>query len=329
VVAVEREDRTGVKARILISFHYAGRKKWNLDKLINDNTTEAPDLWADSGGFSAMTVGATITCEAYADWLIKYRHRFAAACVLDVIGDPVGTMRNQARLEALGVDVLPAYHMRSERWDIFDDICDNYGHACLGGMAGSGVPPKRQVAFLVHCLRRARDRGSAIVFHALGMTSDLVVNNIPIYSADCSSWSSARRWGYYDVWDDEAGTLRAVTMRDGSDLGRWGPLLRDHGVDPRRLLVDDPPYEVRDALAVVAYAKREAWVRDRLGPVYRPDRDVEPGLRLYMSMSTGDQFATGMRAASRIHTVEGRVAPLVWEGHQPNRRHRGRRVVTS
>jgi hypothetical protein len=67
----------------------------------------------------------------------------------------------------------------------------------------------------------------------------------------------------------------------------------------------------------------------RRGSATASARDVEPGLRIYMSMSTPDQFATGMRAASRIHTVEGRVAPLVWEGHQPNRRHRGRRVVTS
>lgn len=304
---------------MLISYWYA--KGWDLAALIRDNAgDEPPDVWADSGGFSAMTVGAQISCEEYADWL-HANPIFTAACVLDVIGDPVGTMQNQHRLEDLGVDVLPVYHMRAERWDIFDEICDNYGHACLGGMAGTGVSPRLQVRFLVHALRRARDRGSPIVFHALGMTSDAVLNNLPVYSADCSTWSSARRWGYYEVFDEAAGKMRMITMRSGKHLGQWGPLLREHGIpEPRRLLVEDPPYEVRDALAVVAYAKREAWCRRRLGPVPRPDRpDLEPGLRLYMSMSTTDQFGTSMRASARITTSDGKVDPLVWEGRIPNR----------
>jgi hypothetical protein len=302
-----------VRARLLISYHYA--KRWDLDAMIADNTNpgETPDLWADSGGFSAMTVGAEITVEEYADWLLANPGRFSAACCLDVIGDPVGTMVNQHRLEDLGVDVLPVYHMRANRWDVFDEICDNYAHACLGGMAGTGTPPQAIVRFLVHALRRCRDRGSACVFHVLGMTSYTTLANLPIYSADCSTWAAAHRWGYYELFDQASGRLRQVWMgRKGgpSHLGENAALLRAHGVEPRALVVD-PPWKIRTAIAAVAYAKRERWMRQRVGPIVRADQpDAEPGLRLYLSVAQPDLAADLLASLRVIDDLDN--IPMMW-----------------
>lgn len=320
-----------MKARILISYHFA--RTWDLDRMIEQSGCEAPDLWFDSGAFSSFTQGVTIDLDAFCDWLVKWDHLGSAACVLDVIGDAVGTMRNLERMESKGLHPLPVYHMRSERWDLFDHICDNYGHACLGGMAGTGTPPRLQLRFLVHAMRRARDRGSNIVWHTLGMTSDMVLNNVPIYSSDCSTWASARRWGYLQVWDPDAQSMRDVRVRSAEDLGKAGPLLRDHGFyEAARLIVEKAPsqagatdtrrhkgripaptrsYPVMDGLAAVAFTKREAWIRRRIGPVPRPDQpDAEPGLRLYMSASSTDQVTNLMRGCALVDDPFGPSRPL-------------------
>lgn len=301
-----------MKARVLISFHHA--RAWDFEQLLERaGVDERPDLWADSGAFSAFTLGVPVSVEEYADWLDRWAGWFSAACVLDVIGDPVGTMRNLERLEELGHRVLPVYHMRADRWDIFDHICDHYGHACLGGMAGTGVKHEHRYRFLVSCMRRARDRGSGIVFHALGIVSDRVLNHLPIYSADCSTWASGRRWGYVQAFDARTGSLLDIPMsKNPAMLGKYGPLLREHGlVDPGRLLREKPPLRILDGLATVAFLKREAWIRERVGLVHRPDEpDAEPGLRLYMSMTSTDQVHSALAAAAHVDDPTLPVAPL-------------------
>lgn len=278
--------------RMLISYWYTSNSWPRAWEKLSKYSAGHVDLWADSGAFSAMTTGVTIDVDAYADWLLEYRPFLNAACTLDVIGDPVGTMANTERLWNRGCDVLPAYHMRSERWDIFDHIVDNYPYVCLGGMAGTGVDRRRQVGFVVHCMRRARDRGSAAVFHALGLTDDYLLSNAPLYSADCSTWASARRWGYMLAFDDTTGRMDDITLRDPLDLSKWGPLLRDAGIDPVAALHTDPGSNERNRLALVAYARQEAWCRARIGDVPRPDRPGQRGgLRIYLSVGSNVDFS--------------------------------------
>lgn len=278
--------------RMLVSYHYVERGFPRAFEKLTEYTRGKVDLWADSGAFTAMTKGVSIDIDAYADWLHKYDDVLSAACTLDVIGDAEGTMRNTEYLWAKGCRVLPAYHMRSERWDIFDHIVDAYPYVCLGGMVGTGIAREKAMAFVVHCLRRARDRGSPAVFHALGLTDDYMLGNAPLYSADCSTWANGRRWGYLSVFDDATGKRQDVTLRDPQSFGRWGPQLREAGLDPTLYAHDDPPIELRDRVSQYCFRKQEEYTRTRLGEVRRPDRpDEEGGLRIYLAISGNTDYS--------------------------------------
>ena len=67
-------------------------------------------------------------------------------------------------------------------------------------------------------------------------------------------------------------------------------------------MIIDPPRRVRTSIACIAYAKREAWMRNRVGAIARPDDpdNDDPGLRLYLSVSTSDGFVELLRCMRPI-----------------------------
>lgn len=295
-----------MRLRVLISFHYF--KKANVEKIIGDNIGDAPwpDVWADSGAFSAFTKGYVIQPEDYAEWLAKWRHLFTTACNLDVIGDAVGTLRNQERLEDLGATVLPVYHMRANRWDLFDEILDRgYPYICLGGMAGTKVALKFQVRFaanaMLHAQRHTEQHGTAQpAFHGLGLAGDTALRHLPLYSADSSTWNSPQRFGYYELWDDDRGKMQYVPAGHSDKLGRWAGLVRLHGVEPRDLMPNPPAQGLRDRVSIRAYFYRERWLHAHRLPVYRPDQpdSDDPGPRIYLAMANEGTLAAACRVAA-------------------------------
>jgi len=272
-----------VRVRLLLSYWYY--RDHDLDEFARRCSIdgEPPDMWADSGAYSAMTKGAVITCDEYAAWLHKWEHLFSAACNLDVIGNSKGTMANQRTLERLGCAVLPVYHMRDEDPKVLRKIAAEYPYGCLGGMAGTGVPPSVCMRWMVDSMMRVK--GSEIVWHGLGATGDAVLGGLPLYSVDSSSWLAGRRWGYYPLFDSTTGRSEQVRIGDNVSMAKHGRLLRRLGFEPRELYGGrrgGPPLPVRDALGLATYSEVEAWARERHGPVVRADRpDDEPGLRMY------------------------------------------------
>jgi hypothetical protein len=276
--------------RLLLSYWYY--RDADLDEFARRCSIDgvAPDMWADSGAYSAMTRDAVITVDEYAAWLHKWDHLFSAACNLDVIGNAKGTMENQHALERLGCAVLPVYHMRDEDPRVLKKIAASYPYGCLGGMAGTGVPPSVCMRWMVDTMMRVK--GSEIVWHGLGATSNAVLGGLPLYSVDSSSWLAGRRWGYYSLFDSTTGRSEQVHIGDHEGLARNGRLLRRLGFEPRELFSADPkggpPWPVRDALGIATYSEVEAWCQRRHGPVLRADRpDEEPGLRMYAVTGPG------------------------------------------
>jgi hypothetical protein len=83
--------------RILVSYHYY--KKTDLDTLVAKLSPPVPDIFADSGAFSAHTQGVSVSLGEYVAWLRRWSHHFTTYSNLDVIGDADATGTNQRRLE--------------------------------------------------------------------------------------------------------------------------------------------------------------------------------------------------------------------------------------
>ena len=212
--------------RLLLSYWYY--KNLDLDEYLG-RFPEHPDVFADSGAFTAMTLGAEVVVGEYAAWLRKWQHHLTAAANLDVIGSPEGTAANQQRLEDLGVQVLPVYHARGDwdlRFDVLADLNERYSYVCLGGLVGmSTVMP-----WLVQAFAIAERTGTR--FHGFGQTRTVVLRDLPWYSVDSSSWGSVYRYGGLDLWDHRTCTWVQLRLRDAKAITQHFDLIRSYGERP-------------------------------------------------------------------------------------------------
>ena len=96
---------------LLESYHYVCGQRY-VDAMRMDNVT----VFLDSGAFSAHTLGAHIDLPTYCEYIkrnkdiIRVEDNIVMASVLDGIGDPLQTYRNQLCMEELGARPLPCFH---------------------------------------------------------------------------------------------------------------------------------------------------------------------------------------------------------------------------
>ena len=127
--------------KFLISYYYFKTRK--VEELAA--RWQPLQLFADSGAFSAWSLGGQIDVHEYADWLHKYKHLFAVYANLDVKGDIDASLRNQQILEEKGLHPLPVFH-RYEPWSVLEEH-------------GAGLP--------LHRIGRAGRRHRSVERHAL------------------------------------------------------------------------------------------------------------------------------------------------------------------
>ena len=123
--------------RLLLSYHYY--KDQNLDTLLSvfADLGVPLDVFADSGAWSAWSVGEPVDARAYVDWVHKWRHHFSAVSGPDVIGDAEATTKaiEAMRAEVTGLPVLPVFHVGEdwsylEHWAAREDV----DYLAFGGM---------------------------------------------------------------------------------------------------------------------------------------------------------------------------------------------------
>lgn len=253
-----------LQLRILLSYHYF--KDHDLDTVIPQKFAPPyPQIFADSGAFSAYSQGATIAWRDYAAWLKQYRHWFVTMANLDVIGDPAASARNQASLEDAGLPVLPVFHT-GEPWSVLEGLLARYRYIALGGM----VPYLREwktklMPWLVRCFKLARDRA---VFHGFGCTAWEVVKALPWYSVDSSSWGQGFRYGQIPLFDWHRGWFRECQLGDPRSVGQVAPLIRNLGFDPQDFAVRARNTRAHNCgIAALSYCLAAAWLQKRWASV--------------------------------------------------------------
>lgn len=193
----EREKQiTADLPHILESWHYVGKQKY-VDEMRADNAR----VFLDSGAFSAFTLGVELSVADYCEYIqrnsdiIRVEDGVTMASVLDGIGDPLQTYRNQLEMEERGVRPLPCFHAgEDERY--LEHYVSNYEYITLGGMVGTST--KQLCVWLDRIWDRYLTDGSGrprIKVHGFGITAVPVMERYPWYSCDSSSWIQSAAFG--------------------------------------------------------------------------------------------------------------------------------------
>ena len=286
-------DEHSMKLRILLSYHYY--KDTDLDALFAKYFTPPyPDVFADSGGFSAMTQGVTIDINAYATWVKRWKHLFAVYANLDVIGNPDVTWRNQQTLEDAGLTPLPVFHTGTDfKW--LEHYIERYPYMALGGMVPYMKFPKKIMPWLIMCFRLAEGR---TVFHGFGATAWKVISALPWYSVDSSSWGQGFRFGQVPLFDGKAGRFRDCALGDAKSCRALAPLFAELGFDWRDFADRSRNDRAKIcAVSALSYMKAEKHLRRRHGEIVIPQREgAGEGLRLHLV--TADSTSSNMGTAN-------------------------------
>jgi hypothetical protein len=293
-----------VTFRFLMSFHYG--RGLDLQRIVDAADGLPVEVFADSGAFSAATLGTEIKLADYAAWLKDWQHLITTAATLDVIGDPDATQRNTLALEDRGLRVLPVFHTGSP-WDRLEKLCASYRYVALGGMVPYSKMTGEVMRWLVKCFRIGAEHGT--VFHGFGQTGATAMASLPFYSVDSSTWSTGARYGWMFLWNER--TAGMARIRTGTpDARKYAQVIRKYGASPAdigrpgfALKAGKTPERFRyeDALMrgtpAVSYHRLGRWLQDR-HDVAPPPGWTSTGTCLFLADTNVSNFTPAARAVA-------------------------------
>ena len=217
--------------RVLFSYAYLRTAKGDPFAAVPE-----ADIIIDSGAFTAHSSGVPIALSDYIAFLEDHHRRARFAFSLDVIGDPVASMRNwlKAQERLPDVPLVPTWHIGSDVKHL-EAICAKTDYASIGGAVPHFRKRDALMRELIRAHRIARDHGTQL--HGLGVTATDAVIKLPWASVDSSSWTIpgrmpmtylARRDGrmFTTVHGDKIPPADAKVIRDyGGDpeaMSRYG-----------------------------------------------------------------------------------------------------------
>lgn len=192
----------------------------------------------DSGAFSfyQSNQDGSHTLRKYIDYLkgpAAAHERYAA---LDVIGNPVGTWRNDEIMRSEGLNPIAALHFGEPHSLIKKYIDAGVKYIALGGYAGAMVKPRVAMRWISAVFTHVRDHldktGELIKIHGFGMMDEAILLSYPFYSVDSTVWLISQRYGKIVLWDVNRVQLAQINPKS---TDHFGPAWRDYGV-PMALL---------------------------------------------------------------------------------------------
>lgn len=180
----------------LESYHYVGKQKF-----VDEMRADGARIFLDSGAFSAFTLGVDLKVSEYCEYIernkdiIRVEDNTIMASVLDGIGDPLQTWRNQLEMEQRGFRPMPCYHFgEDERY--LQHYIRNYEYITLGGLVGASTDSL--IKWLDEIWNKHLMDGSGrarVKVHAFGITSIPIMGRYDWYSVDSSSWIQSAAFG--------------------------------------------------------------------------------------------------------------------------------------
>jgi len=263
---------------LLESYHYVCGQRY-----VEAMRMDGVKVFLDSGAFSAHTLGVSIDLPTYCDYIkrnqdiLRVEDGAVMASVLDGIGDPLQTYRNQLAMEELGAKPLPCFHFgEDERY--LEYYVQNYEYITLGGMVG------RSTDALIKWLDKLWDEYLTdaagyprLKVHAFGITSFPIMERYPWYSVDSSSWIQSAAFGsivtprYGAVSISDKSPARHVQGQHASTLTPMEQdalfkYLEEQGFTYERL---STVYESRAAYNLWAYGMIESMINASKSPTFK------------------------------------------------------------
>lgn len=265
-------------------------------------------LLVDSGAFSADSQGAAITVADYARWLDtvavpEWGPWLVGALSLDVLRDPEASWSNWVALRDRGHDTIPVTHM-GDGFDVLDRYAnEGADYIALGAMVGRSMT--RKLRWSAHVHRHVRDNHPDVRLHGLGVSSQQMVERLPWWSVDASSFGSAYRYGRAKLYDPATGRFVSVALDGSADTHRHGRLLRDvYGVDPsaiRKSSAKNRPLLIAlSARTVVEWQRAIRAAR----PVSPPPSRSLAGTHVHMVDGSPEMAAGFVTAGTHVHLAE-------------------------
>jgi hypothetical protein len=247
----------------LLSYVYYRRA--DLDELAASTGRDDLTFFADSGAFSAHTLGSSIDLRDYADWIERWRHRIHAYASLDVLFDAEGTVRNTAALRELGLDPMPVFHLGSPL-RVFKRYLDECSYVGVGGMASGALTMRdpRMWNYLDQLHGMAASAGVGL--HGFGLSSWPVIRRFPWRSVDSSTPGTGYRYGRVQVFDPYSDRFLMWALRDRRAWHRHGWLVREYGMAPEDFTGGN--VSIRHALIQIAARSWSRATRELGGDVY-------------------------------------------------------------
>lgn len=287
------------KLKILLSYWYY--KNEDLEGLFKKYFSgRYPEVFADSGAYSAMTQNSSVNIDEYAAWLNKWSHLITTYANLDVIKDAKKTWENQLVLEGMGLTPLPAFHVLEDfKW--LEMYVEKYRYIALG-VAGMQSRRDAIMSWLVKCFKIAGDKS---VFHGFALTSWNVMKSFRWYSVDSSSWGQGFRYGQVPIFDSKSGIFYKAGLGKPSEWRKIAPIVHNMGFDPSDF--SDRSRNDRGkicAISALSYMKAEKYLQKILGPVYIPGNNSgSADLRSHLADANPSRFIES-EAGLKIHLSE-------------------------
>lgn len=168
---------------VLDSYHYIGN-----ERMVKRIRSTGRRIFLDSGAFSAHTMRVKVDIKKYCKYIKDNQDLFEVVSVLDAIGDPDQTYRNQVTMEQLGVWPLPCYHY-GEPEVVLQYYASSYEYITIGGMVPISSPQLQIWLDRIWGKYLTNPDGTAkLKVHGFGLTSVPLMARYPWYSVDSSSW---------------------------------------------------------------------------------------------------------------------------------------------
>jgi len=173
----------------LESYHYIRKGRFT-----EDIRKTGQQVFLDSGAYSSYTKGVEVSLDDYCtyiqenDDILLKEDGVVLASVLDAIGDPLKTWRNQRTMEQKGVTPLPCFHYGDDERYLVEYI-KKYDYITLGGMVATHNKLVR--IWLDRIWEKYLSDGSGnprLKVHGFGLMAEDFLAAYPWHSVDSSTW---------------------------------------------------------------------------------------------------------------------------------------------
>jgi hypothetical protein len=175
------------KLNILVAYPYANPKMLSI---LYENRDKIRFV-LDSGAFTAWKAGKPISLDDYCRFIEKIPFEPWRYFTLDIIGDPIGTLKNYEIMLQRGFKPVPIF-TRGDDLSIIDEYYKTSDVVGIGGLVGTN----NNTGYVKGIMPYIGDRK----VHWLGFTRLNFIAHYRPYMCDSSSVASSSRYGEISIW---------------------------------------------------------------------------------------------------------------------------------